>query len=191
MGSFSWLFADTNNTKNLRANRRGYVACPDGTFICEPCYETYGIFDGKDVYDLVVDWNREFIAENPDHLLPHVHCWTKDGALVRTTYRLKDFPWYPVVADLSIPFEDLHDARSLHISRRSLAISSRPTGRKSATSALTSRAMTRITPLSPIPSRLPARRPVSAMRNFLRVNGTLNRDSVSTVLRGISNGRAA
>lgn len=77
MGSFSWLFADTNNTKNLRANRRGYVACPDGTFICEPCYETYGIFDGKDVYDLVVDWNREFIAENPDHLLPHVHCWTK------------------------------------------------------------------------------------------------------------------
>lgn len=104
MGSFSWLFADTNNTKNLRANRRGYVACPDGTFICEPSYETYGIFDGKDVYDLVVDWNREFISENPDHLLPHVHCWTKGGALVRTTYRLKDFPWYPVVADLSIPF---------------------------------------------------------------------------------------
>ena len=24
MGSFSWLFADTNNTKNLRADRRGY-----------------------------------------------------------------------------------------------------------------------------------------------------------------------
>lgn len=70
MGSFSWLFADTNNTKNLRADRRGYVACPDGTFICEPCYETYGIFDGKDIYDLVVDWNRKFIAENPDHLLP-------------------------------------------------------------------------------------------------------------------------
>ena len=95
MGSFSWLFADTNNTKNLRANRRGYVACPDGTFICEPSYETYGVFDGKDVYDLVVDWNREFIAD--------------------------------------------------------------------------------------IPSRLPARRPVFAMRNFLRVNGTLNRDSASTV----------
>jgi hypothetical protein len=117
MGSFSWLFADTNNTKNLRANRRGYVACPDGTFICEPCYETYGIFDGKDVYDLVVDWNREFIAENHDHLLPHVHCWTKDGALVRTTYRLKDFPWYPVVADLSIPFEDLHDALIAHLKK--------------------------------------------------------------------------
>lgn len=63
MGSFSWLFADTNNTKNLRANRRGYVACPDGTFICEPCYETYGIFDGKDVYDLVVDW-RNFLRVN-------------------------------------------------------------------------------------------------------------------------------
>lgn len=100
MGSFSWLFADTNNTKNLRANRRGYVACPDGTFICEPCYETYGIFDGKDVYDLVVDWNRKFIAE------------------------------------------------------------------------------------------LPARRQVFAMRNFLRVNGTLNRDSASTV-RGMYDGRTS
>lgn len=110
MGSFSWLFADTNNTKNLRADRKGYVACPDGTFICEPCYETYGVFDGKDIYDLVVEWNRKFIAENPDHLLPHVHYWTKDGTLVSQTYRLKDFPWYPVVADLSIPFEDLHDA---------------------------------------------------------------------------------
>ena len=54
MGSFSWLFADTNNTKNLRADRKGYVACPDGTFICEPCYETYGIFDGKDVYEMVL-----------------------------------------------------------------------------------------------------------------------------------------
>lgn len=109
MGSFSWLFADTNNTKNLRADRKGYVACPDGTFICEPCYETYGVFDGKDIYDLVVEWNRKFIAENPDHLLPHVHYWTK----------------------------------------------------------------------------------VSAMRNYLPANGTLNRDSVSTVLRGISNGWAA
>ena len=75
------------------------------------------VFDGKDIYDLVVDWNRKFIAENPDHLLPHVHCWTKDGALVRTTYRLKDFPWYPVVADLSIPFEDLHDALIAHLKK--------------------------------------------------------------------------
>lgn len=66
---------------------------------------------------MVVDWNREFIAENPDHLLPHVHCWTKDGALVRTTYRLKDFPWYPVVADLSIPFEDLHDVLIAHLKK--------------------------------------------------------------------------
>lgn len=117
MGSFSWLFADTNNTKNLRADRKGYVACPDGTFICEPCYETYGVFDGKDIYDLVVEWNRKFIAENPDHLLPHVHYWTKDGTLVSQTYRLKDFPWYPVVADLSIPFEDLHDALVAHLKK--------------------------------------------------------------------------
>lgn len=142
MGSFSWLFADTNSTKNLRANRRGYVACPDGTFICEPSYETYGIFDGKDIYDLVVDWNRKFIAETATY----VPAGRSSDALVKK--------------------------------------------RKSATSALTLRAMTRITPLSPIPSRLPARRQVFAMRNFLRVNGTLNRDSASTV-RGMYDGRTS
>lgn len=69
MGSFSWLFADTNNTKNLRADRKGYVACPDGTFICEPCYETYGVFDGKDIYDLVVEGYFRFDVENPQKVL--------------------------------------------------------------------------------------------------------------------------
>ncbi len=189
MGSFSWLFADTNNTKNLRANRRGYVACPDGTFICEPCYETYGIFDGKDVYDLVVDWNRKFIAENPDHLLPHVHCWTKDGALVRTTYRLKDFPWYPVVADLSIPFEDLHDALIAHL-KKELGDKFAPYRTEIRNIGIDIACYDEDNASLPIPSRLPARRQVFAMRNFLRVNGTLNRDSASTV-RGMYDGRTS
>ena len=72
MGCFSWLFADTDNTQNLRIDRAGYIACPDGTFIHEQCYEGYGEFNGQDVYELVVRWNRAFIAENPDFLLPHI-----------------------------------------------------------------------------------------------------------------------
>ena len=52
MGCFSWLFADTDNTQNLRTDRAGYIACPDGTFIHEPCYEGYGEFNGQDVYEL-------------------------------------------------------------------------------------------------------------------------------------------
>lgn len=63
MGCFSWMFADTNNTKNLLINRSGYVACPDGSFIEVDIYGGYGCFDGHDVYELVVDWNRDFLKE--------------------------------------------------------------------------------------------------------------------------------
>ena len=107
MGCFSWLFADTNNTHNLRMGKPGYIACPNGTFIHEPCYDGYGEFDGWDVYELVVQWNREFIAENPDHLLPPAFYYYSGE---KKQYRLKDFCWYPVVADLSIPMEKLAEA---------------------------------------------------------------------------------
>ena len=33
MGCFSWLFADKDNKTNLRIDRKGYIACPDGSFI--------------------------------------------------------------------------------------------------------------------------------------------------------------
>lgn len=113
MGCFSWLFADTNNTHNLRMGKSGYIACPDGTFIHEPRYDGYGEFDGRDVYELVVQWNREFIAENPDFLLPHIHRFC-NGSVKQ--YRMKDFCWYPVVADLSIPTEKLQDALVKYLS---------------------------------------------------------------------------
>ena len=112
MGCFSWLFADTDNTQNLRIDRAGYIACPDGTFIHEQCYEGYGEFNGQDVYELVVRWNRAFIAENPDFLLPHIHRFY-NGSVKQC--RLKDFRWYPVIADLSIPFEQLRDALDKHL----------------------------------------------------------------------------
>lgn len=112
MGCFSWLFADTDNTQNLRIDRAGYIACPDGTFIHEQCYEGYGEFNRQDVYELVVRWNRAFIAENPDFLLPHIHRFY-NGSVKQ--YRLKDFRWYPVIADLSIPFEQLRDALDKHL----------------------------------------------------------------------------
>lgn len=62
MGCFSWMFADTDNRKRLRCDRKGYVALPHGGFILERCYDGYGIFDGHDIYDLVVDWNKEFLT---------------------------------------------------------------------------------------------------------------------------------
>lgn len=95
MGYFSWMFANCNNEKNLRVGRKGYVACPDNTFIEEPNYEGYGDFDGKDVYELVVQWNRKFLADHPEHILPRFHI------------RVDRFPWYPALADLTIPLYEI------------------------------------------------------------------------------------
>lgn len=70
MGYFTWTDAGVKNprlTKSgdyYRADMVGYdrfckVICPDGSEIIEPSYEGYGIFCGKDIYDLVVDWNKD------------------------------------------------------------------------------------------------------------------------------------
>ena len=58
MGIFTWTFAD-DGRKKLNYDHKGYIACPDGTFIEEPCYNGYGRFNGFDIYDLVVEWNKK------------------------------------------------------------------------------------------------------------------------------------
>lgn len=63
MGCFSWLFADKNNTENLKIGDSGYIACPDGSFIKTSSYGGYGRFSGRDVYELIVDWNRPHLKE--------------------------------------------------------------------------------------------------------------------------------
>lgn len=63
MGLFSWMFADTNNEKALNIYNTAYVPCPNGAVIIEGYYEGYGIFGGYDIFDLVADWNKEYISE--------------------------------------------------------------------------------------------------------------------------------
>lgn len=61
MGFFSWKTSDTNKSISNMFSSRGalpvYVLCPDGSKIYEPNYEGYGIFGGRDIYALVVEWN--------------------------------------------------------------------------------------------------------------------------------------
>lgn len=67
MGQFSWL--DCRNTKkqildNVPVNT--YLLIPKefgGGHIAEDCYDGYGNFGKKDVYELVADWNRNFIPK--------------------------------------------------------------------------------------------------------------------------------
>lgn len=37
------------------------IVCPDNSEIKESYYEGYGDFDGHDIYDLVVDWNKDHL----------------------------------------------------------------------------------------------------------------------------------
>ena len=74
MGQFSWIYAD--NKKQMIDNRRAdsYLLVPPafqdkyGKFIYEGCYDGYGRMGGHDVYELVAEWNREFLS--PDMLRP-------------------------------------------------------------------------------------------------------------------------
>lgn len=73
MGFFTWTLANHKPVllKNgdyaarckLRYGGYGAVVCPNGTLIQEPAYEGYGVFDGKDVYELVLDWNRDCLKD--------------------------------------------------------------------------------------------------------------------------------
>lgn len=62
MGCFTWTFADKRG-RYLGYGRRGYLMCPNNKHIKETNYEGYGIFSGKDVYELVVDWNRSLLKK--------------------------------------------------------------------------------------------------------------------------------
>lgn len=67
MGVFTWTFANRNNAK-LSYEGKGFVACPDGTFIEELSYKGNGIFGGRDIFELLVDWNRMYLKEVFDTL---------------------------------------------------------------------------------------------------------------------------
>lgn len=102
MGSFSWMFADHANLQNLGIGKRGYLCCPDNQYLCTKDYDGYGIFEGKDVYDLVADWNRKYLSEHPDF------------AILRDTNRkdkelspVSQAPWYAAYADLSKTREEV------------------------------------------------------------------------------------
>lgn len=73
MGYFTWTLANKTPVKlksgeyaascKLRYGQYGAILCPDNTLIKEPCYEGFGMFDGKDVFDLVVDWNKDYLTD--------------------------------------------------------------------------------------------------------------------------------
>jgi len=64
MGQFSWLDCKTREQIVDNKKRDVYVLVPKefgGGHIKEECYDGYGNFGGYDIYDLLPEWNKEFI----------------------------------------------------------------------------------------------------------------------------------
>lgn len=71
MGQFSWLDCDRENEghRAILDNVADdvYVLVPKefgGGHILETEYDGYGNFGGHDIYDLVADWNKEYITSD-------------------------------------------------------------------------------------------------------------------------------
>ena len=64
MGQFSWLDCKTDEQIVDDKRRDVYVLVPrefGGSHIKETCYDGYGHFGGYDIFDLIANWNREYI----------------------------------------------------------------------------------------------------------------------------------
>lgn len=94
MGQFSWLDCMDNETQVVdNLVRDVFVLVPaefGGQNIREHCYDGYGHFGGYDIYDLVADWNRKYLAEHPDFFVPH------------SEMKVSEFEWYPFYSNLSL-----------------------------------------------------------------------------------------
>ena len=83
MGFFTWTLANKTLQKTrcgdyaarckLHYGGYGAVVCPDNTLIQEFSYDGYGMFNGRDIYDLVVDWNKDHLTDIPK--LPGFKPW--------------------------------------------------------------------------------------------------------------------
>ena len=114
MGLFSWMFADTDNKENLRIHKEAQVPCPDGKVIICSSYNGYGSFGGHDIYELVANWNRKYLASHPEHGIPSKIDYLKghpDYKDKRT--KVSEMAWYPYYANLSLsPAEVVEQTKS-------------------------------------------------------------------------------
>lgn len=68
MGKFSWCTSDTR--KSIPCVDGAYEGAPDTVYLLNPfgtpykeeAYSGYGKFGGRDVFELVVEWNREYLS---------------------------------------------------------------------------------------------------------------------------------
>lgn len=98
MGQFSWLDCVTEAQIVDDKVKDVYVLIPKefgGGHIVEHCYDGYGHFGGKDIFDLVADWNRKDLSENSDFIFPY------------SNEQIKNKDWYEFYADPNLTREEV------------------------------------------------------------------------------------
>ena len=83
MGQFSWIACDNGKQIVNGKKKDVYVLIPEefgGGHYIENCYDGYGNFAGHDIFDLVADWNRNYITVE-NMIKPQRSNWdnTEDG----------------------------------------------------------------------------------------------------------------
>lgn len=95
MGCFSWFTSDTQRAILMHNPVRVFALLPNGDTLEEREYDGFGVFGGQDIYDLVADWNREWLSKHPEFYL---RCDRRPAGLCG---------WYHLYADLSLSREEV------------------------------------------------------------------------------------
>ena len=69
MGQFSWLDCITGDSIRIGADKPAYVLVPKafgGGHIPAHSYDGFGVFGGNDIYELVLEWNKDYIPQYVD-----------------------------------------------------------------------------------------------------------------------------
>lgn len=118
MGQFSWKAQDTkrpiyNDNDEYFEEQTVYMVDPrDGTVYKEDAYEGYGIFGGRDFYELLAemnglvpvrkDWKNLTKDEIDDRRMEGIHLWfasiEPDGNTGGDKYKVKEF-WSPILVE--------------------------------------------------------------------------------------------
>ena len=119
MGQFSWLDCVTEEQILDDVVKDVYVLVPKefgGGHIKETCYDGYGNFGGYDIYDLVADWNREYLSKHPEFEFEHAKKrleYVKKYQNAHPDYtekicvKVSDYEWYKDYADLDKTREEI------------------------------------------------------------------------------------
>ena len=89
MGCFSWMYSDIDEQVINGKKRDSYLLVPEkyqekyGKAICEKCYDGYGHFSKYDIYNLIIEWNKEIIPDIIERIKNNNwHCIVKENDII-------------------------------------------------------------------------------------------------------------